>query len=135
MTMCSERSVRVNAVPAKAGGALTARTPHRPGPALGLRADRAAPILEQTAPATETSMTALEIEGPREIADAGATQHETAHAGATREVRHEYTPTLPALLNQLGVSLLVSTYQAGKVVAVGAHQGELTLSYHNFERA
>src|SRR5262245_6886633 len=80
-------------------------------------------------------MTALEIESPREIADAGATQHETAHAPATREVRHEYTRTLPALLSQLGVSLLVSTYQAGKVVAVGAHQGELTLSYHNFERA
>jgi uncharacterized protein (TIGR03032 family) len=29
----------------------------------------------------------------------------------------------------------VSTYQAGKVVAVGVAQGELTLSYHNFERA
>jgi uncharacterized protein (TIGR03032 family) len=40
-----------------------------------------------------------------------------------------------ALLSQLGVSLLVSTYQAGKVVAVGVTQGELNLSYHNFERA
>jgi uncharacterized protein (TIGR03032 family) len=38
-------------------------------------------------------------------------------------------------LSQLGVSLLVSTYQAGKVVAVGVAEGELTLSYHNFERA
>src|SRR5262245_18266661 len=80
-------------------------------------------------------MTALAIESPRESADASATQPETAHAPATREVRHEYTRTLPALLSQLGVSLLVSTYQAGKVVAVGAHQGEVTLSYHNFERA
>jgi uncharacterized protein (TIGR03032 family) len=53
----------------------------------------------------------------------------------TREVRHEYTRSLPPLLSQLGVSLLVSTYQAGKVVAVGVAQGELTLSYHNFERA
>jgi uncharacterized protein (TIGR03032 family) len=39
------------------------------------------------------------------------------------------------LLTELGVSLLVSTYQAGKVVAVGVGQGELALSYHNFERA
>jgi uncharacterized protein (TIGR03032 family) len=39
------------------------------------------------------------------------------------------------LLSQLGVSLLVSTYQAGKVVAIGVAHGELTLSYHNFERA
>jgi len=59
------------------------------------------------------------------------------HNGAipAREVRHEYTRTLPPLLGQLGVSLLVSTYQAGKVVAVGVAGGELTLSYHNFERA
>jgi hypothetical protein len=35
---------------------------------------------------------------------------ETNGEPATREVRHEYTRTLPSLLNQLGVSLLVSTY-------------------------
>jgi uncharacterized protein (TIGR03032 family) len=52
-----------------------------------------------------------------------------------REVRHEYTRNLPGLLSQLGVSVLVSTYQAGKVVTVGVAQGELTLSYHSFERA
>jgi uncharacterized protein (TIGR03032 family) len=50
-------------------------------------------------------------------------------------VRHEYTHSLPPLLSQLGVSLLVSTYQAGKVVSVGVAGGELTLAYHNFERA
>jgi uncharacterized protein (TIGR03032 family) len=55
-------------------------------------------------------------------------------AQPTREIRHEYTRSLPPLLSQLGVSLLVSTYQAGKVVAVGVAAGELTLSYHNFER-
>jgi uncharacterized protein (TIGR03032 family) len=53
----------------------------------------------------------------------------------TREIRHEYTHSLPPLLSRLGVSLLVSTYQAGKVAAVGVAGGELTLSYHNFERA
>src|SRR5262249_4229778 len=58
-----------------------------------------------------------------------------AAAEPVREVRHEYSRALPALLNQLGVSLLVSTYQAGKVVAVGVARDELTLSYHNFERA
>jgi uncharacterized protein (TIGR03032 family) len=42
---------------------------------------------------------------------------------------------LPDLLAQLRASLLVSTYQAGKVVVVGQHEGQLTLSYHNFERA
>jgi uncharacterized protein (TIGR03032 family) len=80
-------------------------------------------------------MTAVEVESPREIADAGASLHERNGAQPTREIRHEYTRTFPALLNQLGVSLVVSTYQAGKVVAVGVAQAELTLSYHNFERA
>jgi uncharacterized protein (TIGR03032 family) len=65
---------------------------------------------------------------------AGAAPLDHPDAAATREVRHEYTHSLPPLLSQLGVSLLVSTYQAGKVVAVGTCQGELTLTYHNFER-
>ena len=67
--------------------------------------------------------------------EAGAAPPERTGSPGVREVRHEYTHSFPALLSQLGVSLLVSTYQAGKVVAVGAHRGELTLSYHNFERA
>ena len=54
---------------------------------------------------------------------------------ATREIRHEYTRNLPSILAGLNVSLLVSTYQAGKVVGVGVADGVLALSYHNFERA
>jgi len=80
-------------------------------------------------------MTAVEIESVRETADSGAAPPERNGAPPTREVRHEYTHSLPPLLSQLGISLLVSTYQAGKVVAVGVAEGELTLSYHNFERA
>ena len=51
-----------------------------------------------------------------------------------REVRYEYSPASPRP-RRARASLLVSTYQAGKVVAVGVAEGELTLSYHNFERA
>src|SRR4051812_25560556 len=81
-------------------------------------------------------MSLVEVEVPRESPDANAKAPERKDApAATREVRHEYSHGLPALLDQLGVSLLVSTYQAGKVVAVGVAQGELALSYHNFERA
>ena len=80
-------------------------------------------------------MTVLEIEGVTGTAQAVAAPAEKNGAPAAREVRHEYTHTLPSLLSQFGVSLLVSTYQAGKVVAVGVAEGELSLSYHNFERA
>jgi uncharacterized protein (TIGR03032 family) len=77
----------------------------------------------------------IEVEVPRESTDAGAPPPERTGALPRREIRHEYTRSLPPLLSQLGVSLLVSTYQAGKVAAVGVAAGELTLSYHNFERA
>ena len=81
-------------------------------------------------------MTALAAEhAAAEAANRRAMSPPQTVAPATREVRHEYSRTLPPLLSQLGVSLLVSTYQAGKVVAVGVQQSELTLSYHNFERA
>jgi uncharacterized protein (TIGR03032 family) len=52
-----------------------------------------------------------------------------------REVRFEYSLNLPTILDRLGISLLVSTYQAGKVVVVGVHEGKLAISCHNFERA
>src|SRR5262249_50141956 len=77
----------------------------------------------------------VEAEAPRPSADAAASPPDRQGAPPTREIRHEYTQSLPPLLSQLGVSLLVSTYQAGKVVAVGVAQDELSLSYHNFERA
>ena len=127
-----------------AGGVLTAKqAPHRPGttPALGLRAGYVvASIVVQTTLAKksyqEIPMSSLvEVEASRPSADAVAPPLEPRGAPPTREIRHEYTHSLPPLLSQLGVSLLVSTYQAGKVVAVGVAAGELTLSYHNFERA
>lgn len=80
-------------------------------------------------------MSLAEIEIPRKSADRGVARNEQKDAAPTREIRHEYTQSLPPLLSQLGVSLLVSTYQAGKVAAVGVTEGDLTLSYHNFERA
>src|SRR5262245_15712654 len=55
---------------------------------------------------------------------------------AQREVRYEYSLQLAPLLTHLGASLLVSTYQAGKLVVVGVDpHGALALSFHNFERA
>jgi uncharacterized protein (TIGR03032 family) len=77
----------------------------------------------------------LKVAVPRESVDASAAPEGQNGAPRSREVRHEYTHSLPPLLSQLGVSLLVSTYQAGKVVSVGVASGELTLSYHNFERS
>lgn len=54
-------------------------------------------------------------------------------------VDYEYTLNWAAILEELGSSLLVSTYQAGKVVVVsrgaGAGGAGLRISCHNFEKA
>jgi uncharacterized protein (TIGR03032 family) len=71
------------------------------------------------------------------LVDRESEQHEprAETAAPTREVRHEYTLNWVPLLKHLGTSILVSTYQAGKLVAVSAAGDALDLSYHNFERA
>lgn len=52
-----------------------------------------------------------------------------------REVRYEHSADFVPLLRQLGVSLLVTTYQAGKLVVVGTEpDGGLSLSFENFEQ-
>lgn len=59
----------------------------------------------------------------------------TSSAASRREVRYEYTPNLPAILEHLKASLLVSTYQAGKLVVLGTQAGRLTVTVRDFERA
>jgi uncharacterized protein (TIGR03032 family) len=64
----------------------------------------------------------------------GAPDH--GPAPSHREVHYEYSTTLVPLLKNLRASVLVSTYQAGKVVVMGVDEnGSLALSFHNFERA
>jgi uncharacterized protein (TIGR03032 family) len=52
-----------------------------------------------------------------------------------REIRYRHTPSFADLLQRLGCSLLVSTYQAGKLVAIGVADGKLHFSFHNFDAA
>lgn len=55
--------------------------------------------------------------------------------GGLVAVRFEYTPLLPEILQFAGVTVLVSTYQAGKVLALGSHAGQVTVSHCHFDRA
>ena len=58
-----------------------------------------------------------------------------------REVKYRHTSNLPAILRELRCSLLVSTYQAGKLLAIGTTQPQgieapaLHFSFHNFDQA
>jgi uncharacterized protein (TIGR03032 family) len=60
-----------------------------------------------------------------------------AHAdssGGQREVGYEHSLNLAELLEELKATLLISTYQAGKLVAIGSARHQLDLSFHNFDR-
>ena len=52
-----------------------------------------------------------------------------------RDIRCSHSENLPALLEQLRLSVLISTYQTGHLVVVAARQGRLVLSFHQFQRA
>ena len=51
------------------------------------------------------------------------------------EVRYEHSQGLPALLEQLELSVLLSTYQAGRVVSACSHRGELRLGFSRCDQA
>ena len=65
----------------------------------------------------------------------GDTESAPTSPATYREVRYEVSRDFVPILAQAGISLLVSTYQAGKLVAIGTSRGELSLSFHNFEQA
>jgi uncharacterized protein (TIGR03032 family) len=52
------------------------------------------------------------------MADQPVAPTEPAQPAATHPLRSVYTSNLPGLLDQLGISLVVTTYQAGKVILV-----------------
>ncbi|MEQ9379390.1 MAG: TIGR03032 family protein, partial [Pirellulales bacterium] len=47
---------------------------------------------------------------------------------------YTHSENLADLLSQLRITLLISTYQAGKVVVVGVHDDQLAFSFHTFQQ-
>lgn len=52
-----------------------------------------------------------------------------------REIRYVASDNFVPLLERIGCSLLISTYHAGRVVALGVHEGKLVCEFHCFELA
>ena len=50
------------------------------------------------------------------------------------EVRFEYTAQFPAILEHLKASVLVTTYQAGKLFVLGGHAGRLQISALDYDQ-
>src|SRR5262245_31027203 len=57
-----------------------------------------------------------------------------AKAGAAPPLRSVHTSNFPALLDRLGISLLVTTYQAGKLVALRADRDHLNTHFRGFSK-
>ena len=55
-----------------------------------------------------------------------------ATAELEQALRSVYTPAFPELLERLGASLLVSTYQSGRVIAVRSRNGKLNTHFRSF---
>jgi len=55
-------------------------------------------------------------------------------SAGSREVKFEHSADFVPILRETGVSLLISTYQAGKLVVLGTNDKGLTISLHNFEQ-
>jgi uncharacterized protein (TIGR03032 family) len=70
-----------------------------------------------------------------ETADDTTRADDKRRADEKREVRYEHTREFLRILAEQRISLLVSTYQAGKLVVLGTQDDRLTLSFHNFEQA
>src|ERR1700744_4254300 len=52
-----------------------------------------------------------------------------------RDIRCSHSEGFPALLEQLRLSVLISTYQTGHLVVVSAWNGRLTVAFNQFDRA
>lgn len=50
------------------------------------------------------------------------------------EVRYEFTPVLAEILSHLQASLMVTTYQAGKLLVLGIRNGELKITFSSYEQ-
>jgi uncharacterized protein (TIGR03032 family) len=66
--------------------------------------------------------------------DATTVPGNTGPASRERVVGYEHSRDLADLLAKLGATMLVSTYQAGKIAAIGSHNGQLARGFHNFDR-
>src|SRR5712664_1716159 len=52
----------------------------------------------------------------------------------TADLRSVHTSNLPELFDQLGISLIVSTYQAGKAIVIRNDNGRLNTHFRTFSK-
>jgi protein O-GlcNAc transferase len=64
----------------------------------------------------------------------GDNENSEAKDSSLRAVQFEYSPTLPGILTHIHASILITTYQAGKLLVLGAHEGKLKISFLDYDQ-
>lgn len=72
---------------------------------------------------TESEIVAADA--TQSVVDGAAAADSAEPSAKPAEILTQQSPELPALLERLGISLLISTYQAGKVIVARSHGGEV----------
>src|SRR5262245_41374776 len=104
-------------------------------PGIGLRRQTDFRLRPSSVPGVAQLRSPYNTRGPRTlVAGLSMTPAEPPAPKAERLVEYEHSLTFVPLLRQLRCSLLVSTYQAGKLVVVGTDGDQLALGFHNFDR-
>lgn len=62
------------------------------------------------------------------------TDEDASKSDRVMEVRYEFTPVLANILSHLKCSLMVTTYQAGKLLVLGVHKGLLKISFSTYDQ-
>jgi uncharacterized protein (TIGR03032 family) len=75
----------------------------------------------------------VESPAPTDGSSSPATSSSTERRSVA--VSYEHSIGLAGLLEQLELSVLLSTYQAGRVVSIGSHQGQLLIGFSRFDQA
>jgi uncharacterized protein (TIGR03032 family) len=102
----------------------------RPDPAASESSDRVSP---QRTPPTTGPVQATTAP-PQDASAQGAAAQQAAQDPANSPLRSVHTKSLPELLRQAAASVLVSTYQAGKLVILREDQGTLNTHFRIYNR-
>ena len=72
---------------------------------------------------------------PADESEASTTSTPASNGARGTEVRFHHSALFPRVLEEARCSLLVSTYQAGQLLAVGVADGQLVLTFRGFDWA
>jgi uncharacterized protein (TIGR03032 family) len=90
-----------------------------------------APVLPLTATTAQRAEAAVRAHPPQPMTTAPPPP-QIARA-STLDFSSEHTTSFPEVLDALGISLAVSTYQAGKLILLRAHEGVLNTHFRDFQ--